>query len=92
MIVRLSAQMALNRAPFARCAALYLRSSEEWAIWNNCNGVFESFPRRALAYEAVKQRYGKADVTVVPVRTILEPLDNHWHRKMREDELEKRRA
>jgi hypothetical protein len=72
--------------------AILLRSSEEWAIWNDCNGVFESFPRRALAHDAIKQRYGNADVKVVPVRTFLEPVDNHWHRQAREDELEKRRA
>jgi hypothetical protein len=73
------------------CTTL-LRSSEEWSIWNNCNGVFESFPRRALADDAIKQRYGNANVTVVPTRTFLEPVDDHWHRTMREDELEKRRA
>jgi hypothetical protein len=72
--------------------AISLRSSEEWSIWNDCNGVFESFPRRALAHEAIKARYGKADVTVVPTRTFLEPEDNRWHRAMREDELELRRA
>jgi hypothetical protein len=78
----------------ALCPLCYtlLRSSEEWAIWNSCNGPFEIFPRRALAHAAIKDRYAKMDVEVVPIRAIREPEDNRWHRQIREDELEKRRA
>lgn len=74
------------------CCTLVLRSSEEWAIWNSCNGIFELMPRRAAALQAAKERYAATDVTVVPARAFIEPEDEHWHRKFREDELEARRA
>lgn len=78
--------------PLCPLCATILRSSQEWAIWNNCNGVFEVFPRRAGAQVVAKLNYKGADVTVIPVRTFVEPEDNHWHRHKREDELDKRRA
>lgn len=78
--------------PICPLCATILRSSQEWAIWNNCNGVFEVFPRRAGAHVVAKLNYKGTDVTVVPVRTFVEPEDNHWHRHMREDDLGKRRA
>jgi len=73
------------------CFAL-LKSSRDWAVWNDCNGVFETFPRRAEARDAIKQRYAGVDATVMPVRTIVEPEETRHQRIWVEDELDRRRA
>lgn len=74
------------------CCTIALRSTEEWAVWNDCNGIFEVHPRRALAAQAVSERYANCQVTVVAARAFVEHDDDQWLRKMREDELEARRA
>lgn len=74
------------------CATIVLESSEEWAIWNDCNGVFEVFNRRARAQEVLRASYAKCDARVVPVRVFVEPEDNRWLRVVREDDHEGRRC
>lgn len=72
------------------CFAM-LRSSQDWAVWNDCNGVFETHCRRSEAQAAIRERYGDGE-TVVPVRVIVEPADTRHMREWQENELERRRA
>jgi hypothetical protein len=74
------------------CNTIVLRSSPEWAIWNSCNGIFEVMPRRAAAVLAAQERYANFDVSIVAARAFVEHDDDQWLRKMREDDLEARRA
>lgn len=87
----ISARDADSHALCAMCFAL-LKSSRDWAVWNSCNGVFETFPTRAEAREVIKARYSGCDATVMPVRTILEPEDSRHMREWSESEMERRRA
>lgn len=79
-----------NPDGFALCpyCLVELRSSEEWAIWNDCNGIFELRPTRAEARKIATEQYAGCDVSVVPARAFVEPKDDHWQRAFRENERE----
>jgi hypothetical protein len=70
------------------CNAL-LRSSRDWAVWNDCNGVFETFPRRAAAEHAIAEQYQGCGASVMPVRVIAEPDEDRWMRHVSEDNHER---
>jgi hypothetical protein len=68
------------------CAVIVLRSSEAWAVWNSCNGVFETTWRRAEAEQLIAGSYRDCDASAVPVRVMLEPKEDVHMRHWRETE------
>lgn len=71
------------------CATIVFRSSEGWAVWNDCNGAFEVLWRRSDANQAIAERYSDCGARAEPIRVIREPEDHvclrHW-RETREHE------
>ena len=60
---------------------------EAWAVWNDCNGIFEVCNRRADAEALLdKEPYQRGRETVVPVVVTVETEDRHWYRERYEDE------
>lgn len=68
-------------------AAQPLRGREMWAIWNSCNGVFDVTNWRKDALDVIAEAYSEHE-TVVPVRVLVEPEDDHDLRHAHEDERE----
>ena len=62
------------------CRALLPTFSCEWSVKNDCNGIFETFPRRNLARAALERDYADAGCYVVPSITLEIPDvgSTHW--------------
>lgn len=60
------------------CAIETLRGNEAWAVWNNCNGVFEVCMDRDDAVKKLAEYPVEAGCKVVPVRVYEEPEDR-WN-------------
>ena len=70
------------------CATMSFRGSEMWAVWNDCNGVFEVASRKAEAQRILEKEFSDFQASVVPVRVYLEPNKDDWsHRDWSEAEL-----
>jgi hypothetical protein len=68
------------------CATSLLRGDMQWAVWNDCQGIFECRPRRADANELIAQY--DAGCEIRPVRVYLEPDDRIAMREWLENELQ----
>ena len=67
-----------------------LLAKTEWAVKNDCNGVFETRPRRAEAKKLLETQYAGIGAYVVPVK-IIEITDDFeiFHANAQEDEVER---
>jgi hypothetical protein len=70
--------------------AIGFRASPMWAVWNDCNGVFEVHARKRDAQSSIDGMatgYHPDRESVVPVRVYLEPNDDWDFRDRQEDEI-----
>lgn len=67
-----------------------LLAQTEWAIKNDCNGIFETRPRRAEAQKVLAEQYAGIGAYIVPVKAIeiTDPMEI-FYENAKEDEFEK---
>lgn len=63
-------------------------ASKAWAVWNDCQGIFTNavFNSRAEAMACLAETFTVDQESVVPVRVLVEPEENWWHRAFEERE------
>ncbi|WP_029581965.1 hypothetical protein [Bradyrhizobium sp. URHD0069] len=74
------------------CCYMRYRGDEQWAVWNDCQGIFECRVRLAEVDKLIETEYHDVGARAVPVRVYPEPNDRHDFRRWVENERTARRA
>ena len=59
------------------CCHMRYRGDEEWAVWNDCQGIFECRVRLAEVEQLIRDEYSDVGARPMPVRVYREPEERH---------------